>query len=126
MMYFYDRKNGNQPDIIVNGERIQTVSHFNYLGITVDSQLSFKKHVKQVCNRVKFNLRNQEPTPSRCSKPLHAHDLSPMYWVKDHVLQAVLQAGHKLEKQHLLHCKHFSNKHSKYWTKSHQDITTVT
>ena len=51
-MYFYDRKNGNQPDIIVNGERIQTVSHFNYLGITVDSQLSFKKHVKQVCNTV--------------------------------------------------------------------------
>ena len=29
-----------------------------YLEITVDSQLSFKKHVKQVCNRVKFNLRN--------------------------------------------------------------------
>ena len=51
-MYFYNRKNGNQPDIIVIGERIQTVSNFLYLGITVDSQLSLKKHVKQVCNTV--------------------------------------------------------------------------
>ena len=29
-----------------------------YLGITADSQLSFKKHVGQVCNTVKFNLRD--------------------------------------------------------------------
>ena len=57
-MYFYNRKNGSQTDIIVNGERIHTVSHFKYLGITVDWQLSFKKHVTQVCNTVKFNLRN--------------------------------------------------------------------
>ena len=57
-MYSYIRKNGNQPDIFVNGEKIQTVSHFKYLGVTVDSQLSFKKHIKQVCNTVKFNLRN--------------------------------------------------------------------
>ena len=56
-MYFYIRKNGNQPGIFVR-EKIQTVSHFKYLGITVDSQLSFKKHIKQVCNTVKFNLRN--------------------------------------------------------------------
>ncbi len=57
-MYFYIRKNGSQPDITVKGEKIQTVSHFKYLGITVDSQLSFKKHIKQVCKTVKFNLRN--------------------------------------------------------------------
>ena len=52
-MYFYIRKNGNQPDIFVNGEKIH-----KYLVVTVDSQLSFKKHIKQVCNTVKFNLRN--------------------------------------------------------------------
>ena len=40
-MYFYIRKNGNQPDIFVNGEKIQTVSNFKYLGVSVDSQLSF-------------------------------------------------------------------------------------
>ena len=57
-MYFYNRKNGNQPYIIVNGERIQTVSHFKYIGIMVESQLSFKKYGQQVCNRVTFNLRN--------------------------------------------------------------------
>lgn len=40
------------------GKKIQIVSHFKYLGVTLDSQLSFKKHIKQVCNTVKFNLRN--------------------------------------------------------------------
>ncbi len=57
-MYFYIRENGSQPDVFVKRDGIQTVSYFKYLGILIDSQLSFKKHVKQVCNTVKFNLRN--------------------------------------------------------------------
>lgn len=57
-LYFSIRKNENQPDVVVNGENIRVVSHFKYLGVTLDSQLSFKKHIKQVCTTVKFNLRN--------------------------------------------------------------------
>ena len=74
-MYFYIRKNGSQPDIMVKGERIQTVSHFKYLGITIDSQLTFKKHVKQVCKTLKFNFSNfsyLKPAPPRCGKNVHA------------------------------------------------------
>ena len=115
-MYFYNRKNGNQPDVIVNGERIQTVSNLKYLGITVDSQLSFKKHEKEACNTVKLNLRNcryiRNHLPLDAAKP-YMHSWS------FHKSHTVLKADHKLEKQHLLHCKHFTNKHSKHWTKSH-------
>ncbi len=53
-MYLYIRKNGGQPDVFVKSVRIQTVSHFKFLGILIDSQLSFKKHVKQMGNTVKF------------------------------------------------------------------------
>ena len=34
------------------------VSEFKYLGIIIDSNLSFKRHVKKVINTVKFNLAN--------------------------------------------------------------------
>lgn len=34
-----------------------------------------------------------------------------------HILLTALQAGHTLEKQHLPSCKHFTNKHSRHWTK---------
>lgn len=46
------------PEVIVNQEKVRVVSDFKYLGIILDSQLSFKKHTKKVANVVKFNLAN--------------------------------------------------------------------
>lgn len=46
------------PEVIVNQEKVRVVSDFKYLGIILDSQLSFKKHTKKVANIVKFNLAN--------------------------------------------------------------------
>lgn len=48
----------HQPEIFVEGETIKVVSDFKYLGITLDSNLTFKKHVKNVANTIKFNLSN--------------------------------------------------------------------
>jgi len=42
----------------VSGEKIKVVSEFKYLGIILDSKLTFKSQIKQVCNRVKFNIAN--------------------------------------------------------------------
>ena len=47
-----------EPDIFVAGEKLEAVSEFKYLGVLIDSNLSFKAHIKKVCNRVKFNLAN--------------------------------------------------------------------
>ncbi len=47
-MCFYIRKNGGQPGNFAKGDRIQTVSNFKYSIILIDSQLTFKKHVKHV------------------------------------------------------------------------------
>ena len=46
----------HDPDVIVNQEKVRVVPDFKYLGIILDSQLSFKKHAKKVANTVKFNL----------------------------------------------------------------------
>ncbi len=46
------------PDVFVSGERLQVVSEYKYLGVLIDSKLSFKAQVKKVCNRVRFSLSN--------------------------------------------------------------------
>lgn len=48
-MYFKIRKMQEAiPDILVNGERLQTVSDFKYLGVILDTHLTFKTHVKKI------------------------------------------------------------------------------
>lgn len=42
----------------LRGEELMTVDKFKYLGVVIDSTLSFKSHVKKVTNIVKFNLHN--------------------------------------------------------------------
>lgn len=46
---FFTKKNSPsvEPDISVSGERLQVVSEYKYLGVLVDSKLSFKAQVKR-------------------------------------------------------------------------------
>ena len=39
-------------------EKLQVVSDFKYLGVILDSNLSFKKQVRKVIQITKFNLAN--------------------------------------------------------------------
>ncbi len=47
-----------EPDVYVSGVRLQVVPQYKYLGILIDSKLTFKAQVKKVCKQVKFNLYN--------------------------------------------------------------------
>ena len=47
-----------EPKVYVSGEVIQTVTHFKYLGIILDTTLSFKKQVRKVMQITKYNLAN--------------------------------------------------------------------
>ncbi len=47
-----------EPDVYVSGLRLQVVSQYKYLGILIDSKLTFKAQVKKVCKQVKLNLYN--------------------------------------------------------------------
>ncbi len=48
----------SNADIFINGEKIEIVTEFNYLSLTLDSNLSFKKHVKKLERTIKYNLIN--------------------------------------------------------------------
>lgn len=47
-----------EPAVLVAGRKLQIVNEYKYLGIVVDSQLTFKTQVKKVVHRIKFNLNN--------------------------------------------------------------------
>lgn len=58
-MYFTNRsKRLNYPNIFIEGKEIKNVDEFTYLGLTLDSDLNFKKHVKKLRNKLKFNIAN--------------------------------------------------------------------
>ena len=46
------------PNIYVNGQLIKNVNEFKYLGVTLDSTLTFKSHIKKMSQKLKYNLLN--------------------------------------------------------------------
>ena len=57
---FFSKKSSNAqpPDVFIEGEKLTAVPDFKYLGIILDCNLTFKKHVKKVANSITFNLPN--------------------------------------------------------------------
>lgn len=47
-----------EPDVAIDGQRLQVSSDFKYLGVYIDSNLTFRSHIKKLCNNIKFNLPN--------------------------------------------------------------------
>ncbi len=58
MLFSKRPTNINRSNVFLDGEELELVSHFTYLGVTLDSDLSFRKHIKRVRNIVNFNLLN--------------------------------------------------------------------
>lgn len=56
----FSKKNVNQSRsfVFLNGEELELVTQFKYLGVVLDSNLTFKKHIKKVTNTIKFNMQN--------------------------------------------------------------------
>uniref|UniRef100_A0A4W5Q9E1 Reverse transcriptase domain-containing protein n=1 Tax=Hucho hucho TaxID=62062 RepID=A0A4W5Q9E1_9TELE len=57
-MFFTKRQCNIVSNITISGQNISIVPQVKYLGVIIDSNLSFKAHIKKVCNRVKFSLAN--------------------------------------------------------------------
>lgn len=48
----------DRSNVFLEGEELDIVEEFKYLGVTLDPTLSFKKHIKLTANKIKFNLHN--------------------------------------------------------------------
>ena len=57
-MFFTKRQCNIASNITISGHNIDIVSEVKYLGITIDSNLTFKKHIKKVSQRIRFSLAN--------------------------------------------------------------------
>ncbi len=58
-MYFTKTKMSlTQSGVFLGGEELELVNKFKYLGVTLDSTLSFKSHVNKISKTIKFNLAN--------------------------------------------------------------------
>ena len=51
-MIFHKRRHLKPIQFFVNGRDIDVVSHFNYLGIILDENMSWKKHVAMITNKL--------------------------------------------------------------------------
>ena len=51
-MLFHKRRQLNPIQFSINGKDIDVVSHFNYLGIILDENISWKKHVAMITNNL--------------------------------------------------------------------------
>ena len=58
------RYNEDQIDITINGNKLEKVNNFKYLGITIDKELNWNEHVKNVVKNIQkfipifYNIRN--------------------------------------------------------------------
>ena len=57
---FFSRQptEGQQPSVMVGGERLDVIEHFKYLGVIFDSNLTFMQNVKKVTNTITFIFLN--------------------------------------------------------------------
>ena len=56
MTFHRAQKKVNQLTLKLNGQNIEMVSSFNFLGIILDQSLSWKKHVSMVTNKISKTL----------------------------------------------------------------------
>ncbi len=45
-----------EPDVVIDGERLQAVLYFKYLGVYIESNVTFRSHFMKFCNNINFNL----------------------------------------------------------------------
>ena len=52
MIFHHPNKKFNEPQIAINNIQIEQVTSFNFLGITIDKQLTWKHHVDKICSKI--------------------------------------------------------------------------
>ena len=58
MFFLKSAKKDPEPAVLVAGRKLLVMNEYKYLGIVIDTKLTFKTQVKKVVNRIKFNLNN--------------------------------------------------------------------
>ena len=95
MIFHYRQRNITNfiPDIIINGNKIEHVAEFNFLGVVLDENLSFEPHINKIANKISRTLG----TLSKLKRYLPQHTLVMLYntLILPHLQYAILCWGYK-------------------------------
>ena len=89
IMVFTNKRNVRDPIVKVNGELVEVVENFRYLGVTLDSKLTWTKHIDTVCRKANIVMSN-------CRKMLGKNwGLKPsiMRWMYTSLVRPILTYG---------------------------------
>ena len=96
MIFHHHQRNIEQivPDIKINSEKNEKVSEFNFLGLTIDENLSWKSHIQKISNKIARTLGIM----CRLKKKLPAHVLRILYssLILPHLQYSILAWGFKM------------------------------
>ena len=97
MIFHFPQRQRNtlpQLNIAINGNPIEQVSEFNFLGITIDETLSWKQHINKICNKISRSIG----VIRRLNKTLPTSTLITLYnsLIMPHILYGILAWGHNL------------------------------
>src|SRR5204863_3990840 len=58
-MFYHKTKNkmDNSTKLKINSEEILEINELHFLGIIIDKKLTFKKHVNNICNKIKVVMK---------------------------------------------------------------------
>ncbi len=89
IMIFTRKRNIRDPIVKVNGELVEGVENFRYLGVTLDSKLTWTKHIDNTCRKANIVMSN-------CRKMLgKIWGLKPkvMRWMYNSLVRWILTYG---------------------------------
>ena len=96
MIFHYHQRNIEYivPEIKINSERIEKVSEFNFLGLTIDEHLSWKPHIQKISNKIARTLGIM----CRLKNFLPTHILRILYnsLILPHLQYSILAWGFKM------------------------------
>ena len=68
-MFISRSRSFNFPPLLLNGSKLEKVSHFKYIGVWISDDLSWSKHIESICSKSCRTLGYIFRTFSPCCEP---------------------------------------------------------
>ena len=105
MVFHMHQKAVTYPDLYLNGNKIERVTPFNYLGLIPQANLSWNKHIIYKCSHISLKMSKTIGILNRLKSVYHRKVLLTLYntLILPHFNYCILSWGSVLRENHQLH-----------------------